>query len=93
MKHNFYVSTENIIFNIVHAKAGHIINFFTLVAKFTIFRSKCAGTVPNSHMLLQEINLIHQIEKFIASKNHTLNKHNLKWTPYVELLQVHPNLL
>ena len=45
----------NIIFNLVHPKVTHIINFVILATKFYLFQCKCGNKQPNSVELIYEI--------------------------------------
>ena len=80
------VSLHNIIYNLIHPKALHIINFLCLVTKFVIFRNKCNSTLPSYREITNEFTLLHDIEHFIADKNHKLNRHLSKWGPLPILL-------
>ena len=71
----------NIIYNTVHPKSKHIVNFIVLLTKFVIFRCKCEGTYPNIDKVFNEIMLTHSIESAIASKNNKMTQHCSKWSP------------
>ena len=75
------VSLHNIIYNLVHPKSAHTINFLCLITKFVIFHNKCNSTLPSYIEITNEFTLLHDIEHFIADKKHKLNRHLAKWGP------------
>ena len=70
----------NIIFNTIHNKPTHVVNFITLLLKFCIFRSKCNGTVPNFQEYFCELQLYHDIEFYNATKTSKILRHEEKWS-------------
>ena len=70
---------ENIIYNKVHPRANHVINFIILAAKFHIFRAKCNIEEPNYLEFKYEIILLYKIEKYNANKSNRIGKNNEKW--------------
>ena len=70
---------ENIVYNSVHPKPSHVINFLILIVKFYIFRCKCESKNPNMYELKQELLLYYDIEQYNAYRNNRELKHKLKW--------------
>ena len=76
---NLVWSWENILYNLVHPKCTHIINFIVLMAKQYIYRCKCMNKKLNMLEFSQEINFIKEIEFYNAQtlKQQIFNK--CKW--------------
>lgn len=72
-------SEENILFNLVHPKESHVINFIVLITKQYIYRQRCAGRQLYSNLLIKEIENIQQIEYEIAKSKGKLRSHLNKW--------------
>ena len=76
------LTMSNVIYNRVHAKSAHIINFIVLLTKFTIFRNKCRNLCTTITDVRNEIKLYHDIEFYIATKNDKITKFEKKWALY-----------
>ena len=76
----------NIVYNLIHAKPAHVLNFLTLVTKFVIFRCKCAGIHPSKSLIISEFIQWYEIEHNIAYNNRKLGKHISKWSPVKSIL-------
>ena len=61
---------------------NQLVNFIGLIAKQYIYRQKCLKQELSMRQLLGIIRNIERIEKYIASKNSKLTKHNRKWARY-----------
>ena len=75
------INCQNVIYNLTHPKAGHVVNFCTLVAKFTIFRCKCEGSIPTIGKIVRDIEELYKIEEFNTYLQNKLNRHIDKWSP------------
>ena len=74
-------SDTSLIYNLVHPKVAHVINFIVLVVKFAIFRCKCAGEIPNFYVIWSEVKDMYYIEYEIAQRNNQVHKYKKKWNP------------
>ena len=75
------LSSPNIILNriAVNKKSSHVLNFLCLVAKQYIYRQRCLNQSIHFPMLESIFRRIEFTEKYIATKNGKLLKHNVKW--------------
>ena len=73
------LTKENVIFNRIVPKPGHVSNFICLLVKQYIYATKCLGNPLSSKVLIAHIRKVENIEKYIAVKNERLHKHNMKW--------------
>lgn len=71
---------ENIMFNHVHPKRSHVINFLILIAKQYIYRQRCAGRALYSNLLFKEIETIYNLETSIANSKLKSKRHVSKWS-------------
>lgn len=78
-------NNSNIIFNLVHPKPGHAINFLVLIAKQFVYRFRCKNTIPQFQQLINEVEEIYDIEYVIASKRNNIRKHCEKWSALKEI--------
>ena len=78
---------QNIIFNHLHPKPQHIINFLTLVTKQFIFRTKCLNQKITWNKLCNEFKLIENIELHNAIRSKNIGKHMKKWSPIKPFIQ------
>ena len=85
---NLNLAPTNIIYNLVHPKSGHIVNFIVLVAKFYIYQSKCEGKLPTVDGVTRDIKFYRKAEFTIALNNDKSNKHYSKWSPVKTLCDV-----
>lgn len=70
----------NIIFNNVHPKGSHVINFIVTIAKQYIYRTRCMKTIPNEKELTNIIEQIYETEFHIAQYNNKIRFHVAKWS-------------
>ena len=70
---------SNIIYNLVHPKSTHVVNFLILLCKFTIFRGKCNYEFVSFDSFLYEVIYMYNIEYYNSIKNNRLNHHMKKW--------------
>ena len=75
-------TNENIILNLVHPKAGHIVNFMVLVTKQYIFAQKCLEKSYNGKEIIEKIEGLYNVERYNAFKQNNVKKHIDKWKPY-----------
>lgn len=80
-------NNENIMFNTVHPKPSHVINFVILITKQYIYRQRCTGGQLYTPLLIREIDNIQNTEFYIAKNKGKLKKHFIKWS------QLHKNLI
>ena len=76
----------NIIYNLVHPKPGHIMNFIVLLGKFHIYRNKINKCTANYTEFHCEIKFIEQIERYNAQVNNNAHRHHSKWKPIIREL-------
>lgn len=81
-------SDKNIIFNMVHPKPAHVINFIVLITKQYIYRARCMLLQLNSTQLLREIEAIEKTERYIAKDKTKLRKHHEKWSQLYSDIQI-----
>ena len=60
------LNIKNLLFNRVHESRGNIAYFIILVAKYSLYRSRCKMEKPNSKNLFSELLYIKNIEKYNA---------------------------
>ena len=77
------INFEMVLYNSVMEQPGHLANFIILIAKFVIYRSKCARIKCTYNTVEKEIQIFYKIESFIAQKNCHTMKHIKKWSPYI----------
>lgn len=80
-------SSENIIFNLVHPKSGHVVNFLVLITKQYIYRCRCLLITLEFSNLKKEIEAVRRIEYYIAKDKAKLQNHYSKWS------QLYPELI
>lgn len=73
-------SNKNIMFNLVHPIASHIVNLLVLITEQYIYRSRCKIAKPTIDGIIFEIEQIKEIEYGIARQKGKLNKHYDKWS-------------
>ena len=73
------MSAKNVIFNSIVKNIQGVENFLCLVTKQYIYSQKCLGKEIHFPALLCKMRQIENIEKFIATKNGKVGKHNRKW--------------
>ena len=73
------VGAENIILNTVHPNPKHIVNCICLIVKQYIYRKRCGNEKPRFREVRAEIYKLENIEKYIATKNGKLERHQQKW--------------
>ena len=74
------LTPTTIIFNQVVSER-HVVNFICLVTKQFIYRQRCLKQDLHFPILKGYLGQIENIEKYIATKNSNLTKHNRKWCP------------
>lgn len=72
-------STRNIMFNMVHPIANHVINFLILITKQYIYKQRCLTQKLNIEQLIYEIEMVQKIEYNLAFEGGRLAKHYNKW--------------
>lgn len=86
-------SLENIIFNTVHPKPGHIVNMLVLITKQLVYRCRCLEMRPNIDLLINEIITIRKMEYIYAKQKEKLPKHFSKWCKlFIELNEQQENI-
>lgn len=81
-------SEKNIMFNLVHPKASHVINLLVLMTKQYIYRCRCFVRIPQIEELLIEIDTIQKVEYAIAQKKAKLHLHVEKWSGLFRELEI-----
>ena len=56
------------------------VDFIILIAKQYLYKQRCLGKVPVFREYRSIVHKTIAIEKFIAIKNHSVAKHNAKWS-------------
>ena len=74
-------SAQSYLFNEIHPKADHIINFIAIVIKQFLYKVRCRGETPHVNSIQNEIVYINNIELFNAKQDGTLAKFNKRWGP------------
>ena len=75
-----YFDTDTVFWTrIVPGNASHMKNFVCLIVKQYIYKKRCTDGKLSYRELRQNIAYIHSMEKFIATKNNKLARHNKKW--------------
>lgn len=86
-------SEENILFNRIHPRPNHVVNFVTLIVKQYIYRQRCTGRPLFVTLLIKEIESVMNIEYDIAKSKGQLTKHYSKWSElYVNLQQTNSEI-
>lgn len=80
VQHELTFQPCNIILNSVHARPGHVCNLLVLIVKQYLFRCKCLKNVPNSIVMINEVESMYQLEEYIAGQTNSLAKHYEKWS-------------
>ena len=73
------INQQNMVTNRVVQKISSVINLICLITKQYIYRQRCMGGSLNFPMLKNQINMIENLEKYVATKNDKLLKHEAKW--------------
>ena len=74
------LTAQKVIFNNVDKSGGNIVNFIILVAKLNLYCTRCRNDKPNnSKSIFSELLFIRNIEKYYATLNNSIDKHNKKW--------------
>ena len=73
------IVNELIVFNRLVEPKYHVINFICLITKQYIYAQKCQGKPLKFEGLVNKVNCIQDIEKYIARKNDKMSIHNKKW--------------
>ncbi len=76
---NLHLSCRKILLCKTSNKALHCKNTIVLTTLQYIYACKCLEEIPNFAILKSKILDIHNIEKYIATKNNKLKKHTSKW--------------
>ena len=72
-------SLGEVLFNQVHQRKSHVVNFICLLTKQTIYAQKWLGLNIDCEIVKRKVHLIERIEKFIAVKNGRYDQHCKKW--------------
>ena len=75
-----YLNPKNIIMNTVVKSKKHVVNFLVLIAKQYIYRQKCLKEALSFIGLKEIILSTENMEKYIATKNGKIGKHQKKWS-------------
>lgn len=78
-------NNSSIVFNLVHPKPGHAINFIVLITKQYIYRCRCQQQKPIFQQLQYEIENNYDVEYAIAVKNNKLKQHAIKWSAFKDI--------
>ena len=73
------INTWNVIWNLVSDKKCSVVNFICLFVKQYIYRKRCQGQDLKIQEIQIELKQQESIEKFYATRNSTVSKHNKKW--------------
>ena len=73
------LTPSKIILNKILPRAGHVVNFLCLVTKQYIYRQRCQSQQLSFTHLKRIFYKLECIEKYVATKNHRLEKHQRKW--------------
>ncbi len=76
---NIDLNTKKIIFCQLSPKPFDCINTMCLITLQYIYSCRCLKVIPNFACLKTKILDIQNIEKYIATKNDKMKKHNAKW--------------
>ncbi len=79
---NVKLSCKNIIFDRIVTKPFDCINTMCLITMHYIYSCRCLKTIPNFACLKSKILDNQNIEKYIATKNDKLKKHETKWKDF-----------
>ena len=71
--------TNDILFDSVHNNPGDVSNVICQITKQYIYAQRCLKKPLNIEELKSRIAKVKSIEKYVASKNNKLFKHNAKW--------------
>lgn len=85
-------NANNIIFNRVHPKPSHVVNFLVLIVKQWIFSNRCALKTPRPEDLETNIEEVYLMEEFIAKQESKVYKHQIKWAALRAELQLEDNI-
>ena len=72
-------NVETVITNKLVADPCNVKNFVCLLFKQYLYRQRCLSQKPNFEQFTQLVYQAKNIERFIATKNNKLSKHNAKW--------------
>ena len=75
----FLPTVKECMFNVITEDASQVTNLLFLVAKYHVYRMRCAQKLPSVSMFKKEILLIRDIEKYNARVNNKMEKHFKKW--------------
>ena len=78
------LTLDGVLLNQIAPRRYRIVNFICLLVKQFIYAQRCLGNQLHANILIQYINKIERIEKYIAAKNSKLDHHNKKWCIPVE---------
>ena len=73
------LSSSAIIFNKIVTNRKHVANFLGLITKQYVYSQKCLGKSVNFPELKARFKHYEVVEKYIATKNDNLERHNRKW--------------
>lgn len=83
----------NIVLGTLHPKPGHIANFLVLIVKQYLFRCRCSGVKPYAKQIEYEIDIMYEIENFIARSKWLYTRHSEKWSPIRIVPDLYTNIV
>ena len=78
-------SVENIIVNLLHENANHIVNYIVLIIKQYLYRKRCQGRKPCCTEVLREIDQHYMVEMCNAKKIGQTTKFCKRWYPICKM--------
>ena len=93
-REKIYFDIDTVLWNrLIPTKANHVKNFVCLLVKQYIYRQRCLGKNLSTIELRKHVLHVKNMEKYIATKNHKLSKHQKKWygKPQCEITLEQPN--
>ncbi len=79
---NVQLSLKNVIFDRIVTKPFDCINTMCLITMQYIYSCRCLKAIPNFACLKSKILDNQNIEKYIATKNDKMKKHETKWKDF-----------
>ena len=74
--------------NLIHPRAGHIINQIVLIAKYYIFQQKCLGNQYKYTGFKVVLKDKYRIQKYNAFIENQVKQMKSKWEPVLLMLQL-----
>lgn len=87
MNPDIVVNLQSVILNNVHNNPKCVINTIVLIAKFYLYKTKCAQMQPNPFALLEDVLLYQRLEHIGACKKGKQNQSKEKWQFVIEIIK------